>query len=39
MLFKIIKLVCQESRRQNPSSRAPREFYLSAELTGIINYS
>jgi len=39
MLFKIIKLVCQESRRQNPSSRAPREFYLSAKLTGIIDYS
>jgi len=25
--------------RQNPSSRAPREFHLFAKLNGIINYS
>jgi len=28
MLFKIVKLVRQESKRQNPSSRTTREFYL-----------
>jgi len=38
MLFKIVKLVCQESKRQNPSNKAPREFYLFAKLTRIINY-
>jgi len=26
-------------QRQNPSSRAPREFYLFAKLAGIIDYS
>jgi len=26
-------------KRQNPSSRALREFYLFAKLTGIIDYS
>jgi len=39
MLFKTVQLVCQESKRQNPSSRAPREFYLFEKLTRIIDYS
>jgi len=39
MLFKIVKLECQESKGKNSSSRAPREFYLFAKLTRIINYS
>jgi len=26
-------------KRQNPSSRAAREFYLFAKLTGIIDHS
>jgi len=39
MLFKIVKLVCQESKRQNPSSREPRELYLFAKLTRKIDYS
>jgi len=39
MLFKIVKLVCKELKRQNPCSKAPREFYLFAKFTRIINYS
>jgi len=35
ILFKIVKLVCQESKRQNPSSWAPRQLYLFAKLTRI----
>jgi len=39
MLFKIVKLICQESKRQKPSSKTSREIYLFTKLTRIIDYS
>jgi len=39
MLFKIVKLVCQESKGKTQVVRTQREFYLFAKLTIIIDYS